>query len=99
MKKNRISQQELAREISNITEYQQNQIVEILNAIDPSIQKLLSGSDENHYNEVGLTRNISFKSVYKPARTGRNPATGEALEIPAHSTTAARFAAPIKHIA
>lgn len=46
--------------------------------------------------EVTLTHVGKLKPVDKPARTGRNPATGEAIEIPARTTVKLSVAKELK---
>lgn len=37
-------------------------------------------------NEISLIGFAGFKVIQKAARSGRNPSTGEAIDIPAHKT-------------
>lgn len=46
--------------------------------------------------EVKLMDGVTLSSVYKEASTGRNPQTGEAIEVPAKYMPKCKFGAPIK---
>lgn len=52
-------------------------------AVDAVLQSIMEESAAGSFTVVGFG---SFKTVSKPARTGRNPRTGEALEIPARKS-------------
>ena len=54
----------------------------VLNAAADALkQALIDGEDVSFHREIG-----KFKFAKTAARTGRNPQTGEALDIPAHGT-------------
>lgn len=49
-----------------------------------AVLTIISGQMRQPGREVTLRGFGTFKSKAAPARTGRNPKTGEAIEIPAH---------------
>lgn len=63
-------------------------------AVKAVLESILDGVDRD--GNVAIAGFGTFERKERAARTGRNPRTGEALEIPATSTVAFRPAAALK---
>lgn len=55
----------------------QKEVSEILDTLDNTIIEAMRGNDEL---KLGM---ITYKKSYKDAKVGRNPKTGESVQIPA----------------
>lgn len=81
-----MNQAELISAIAGDTGHSKTDVKHILDELAAKATHALSQGDEVTLPGIG-----KLKPVAKPARTGRNPATGEEIEIPAK--TAVKFAA------
>lgn len=86
-----MTKQELIRNLSLDVGTSQDNMLIMLDALKAVIEgELIKG------NEITLPGIGKLVPVEKPARTGRNPATGEALQIPASRGIKFRVAKPLK---
>lgn len=73
-----MTKKELIDGIADITGYSKKVVGDVLEVLGAKAQLALIESEE-----VPLPRIGKLKVVQRPARQGRNPATGETVEIPA----------------
>ena len=69
--------QDLIEEVARSTGVTQRNVRAVLSHTEALIAKTLANGDDA---KIGFA---TFRVVDRPARTGRNPRTGEAVEIPA----------------
>ena len=70
--------QDLVRAVADATEQSETASTKAVNAVFTAIEEALSKGDEVTISGFG-----SFKVVERAARQGRNPQTGETIQIPA----------------
>jgi DNA-binding protein HU-beta len=73
-----VRKQDLVREVANAANLSEAQATKAVNAVFDSIQSSLARNDEVQLSGFG-----SFKVVERAAREGRNPRTGESMQIAA----------------
>jgi DNA-binding protein HU-beta len=73
-----VRKQDLVREVANAANLSESQATKAVNAVFDSIQSSLARNDEVQLSGFG-----SFKVVERAAREGRNPRTGESMQIAA----------------
>ncbi|WP_369600777.1 HU family DNA-binding protein [Hahella sp. SMD15-11] len=80
-----MKKQELAEAIAETTGLSRKKAAEVVTALTDTLTwALTSGRD------VRLTGFGQFRVVQRPARQGRNPQTGEPLNVPAHGSVTFR---------
>mgnify|MGYP003424965103 CR=1 FL=1 len=77
---------DLVGSISEKAELTRAQATAALDAVTSSVIETLQGGEE-----VSLKGFGTFKSVARDARTGRNPKTGEPVQIPAKTVAKFKF--------
>ena len=70
--------QDLIREVANAANLSESQATKAVNAMFDAIQSSLARNDEVQLSGFG-----SFRVVERAAREGRNPRTGESMQIAA----------------
>ena len=78
-----MNKEELVKEIAKKTKVSQKESAEVLTALIDTITKTVSKGKK-----VTLVGFGTFESRKRAARTGRNPQTGKALQIPAKTVPA-----------
>jgi DNA-binding protein HU-beta len=73
-----VRKQDLVREVANAANLSEAQATKAVNAVFDAIQGSLSRNDEVQVSGFG-----SFRVVERAAREGRNPRTGESMQIAA----------------
>jgi DNA-binding protein HU-beta len=73
-----VRKQDLVREVANAANLSESQATKAVNAIFDAIQNSLARNDEVQLSGFG-----SFRVVERAAREGRNPRTGESMQIAA----------------
>ena len=69
---------ELVSAIAEKTGQSQSQVGDVLSAFESVVTSTVAGGDK-----VQIPGFLSFEKADRAARTGRNPATGEEMQIPA----------------
>lgn len=73
-----MNQAQLIRSVSEVAEVPQNQVKHILETLGEVIKANLTGEGD----EVALPGVGKLKASLRVGRTGRNPQTGDAIDIP-----------------
>ena len=83
---------EFVKKCAEEAELSQKKIKEVLASIGDNIVGCMKDED-------GVTPfpGMKFSAVYKEARTGRNPSTGETISIPAKYHAKAKFGVAVKN--
>lgn len=81
------------REISNKTNISQNNIKLVLQGIQEVVQEHIGDEDG-----VPLLDGLRVMTKVRPARSGRNPKTGESIEIPEKKLPKAKFGKTLKDV-
>lgn len=89
----KISNKEFIKAVAVKTEYSQKNIKEVLDAAQGIVEdNLVDG------NAVKVFSWLTIEPVEKAERAGRNPITGEPIQIPAKTSIKAKFGKSIKDI-
>lgn len=88
-----MNKQELIAAVSTQVELSQKVTKQVIEAVVDQIVAAMAAGDT-----VNLTGLGTFSRADTTARTGRNPATGEAIAIPASVKPVFKFSAPVKRI-
>lgn len=92
-KMEKISNKEFIKAVAVKTGYSQKNIKEVLDVAQEIIEdNLVDG------NTVKVFSWLTIEPVEKAARAGRNPITGESIQIPAKTSVKAKFGKGIKDI-
>jgi len=87
----RISNAAFVKAVAKKTGYATQDIREVLVAVESVMTELLSKGEE-----VKALPSVTFKVTERSARVGRNPKTGESVNVPAMKTIKAKFTASFK---
>jgi nucleoid DNA-binding protein len=82
---------ELANEVAGVEGISVSKAKQIIGTVFDEIGDALRGGDEVNLGGFG-----KFKALKQDARTGRNPATGESIDIPAKTVPKFSAAAALK---
>lgn len=82
---------DFVKTVAKSTGFTIKDIKEVLKAVENAAINLVHDGTE-----VRFTPSISIYTTERAARTGRNPKTGEAVQIPASKSLKAKFSASIK---
>jgi DNA-binding protein HU-beta len=82
---------ELITEITADTGQSKSAVSEVIKALSAAVTSNLAQGNSVSITDLGI-----FKTVERAARTGRNPATGEALEIAASTGASFKAAKALK---
>lgn len=86
-----MNKKEMIREVALRVEMTQKDAGVVVDAVfDTITDELASGG------EVNVTNFGKFVSVYKEARTARNPQDGSVVEVPAHNTLKFKASSTLK---
>jgi DNA-binding protein HU-beta len=77
-KKERMNKQDLAAKVHDMLGGTKTQADQVVETIIETITKALKSGDEVSVAGLGI-----FSTKMRPARTGRNPRTGESIQVPA----------------
>ena len=84
---------EMIREIANRTGFTQKDVTAVVDAlVDTVVETVASGED------VKITGFGAFSVTERAARTGRNPQTGETIEIAASKSPKFKAASAFKNV-
>lgn len=88
-----VSNKDFVRQISNRTGFAQSDIKKVVDAMyDVVVENV------KECNEVKLMSGLSICGVIRDARIGRNPRTGESVNIPAKICCKAKIGEGIKNV-
>lgn len=82
---------ELAARVAEDLEISNKMSLDVINAVLDVISETLAGGDSVIFTGFG-----KFEAVTTPARIGRNPKTGEAVDIPARKVVKFRVGKALK---
>lgn len=84
-----MNKSELIDAIADATDQPKTEISKTLEALVETIVTTVANGDGSGKHEVALAGFGTFKSQHRAAREGRNPATGETIQVP--ETTVPKF--------
>lgn len=86
---------ELVDKIAEQTGVSKSDVEKVLKGFEECVTQVVSTSDD----KVTLPGFISFERVQRAARTGRNPQTGETMQVPATKAVKVSAGAALKRAA
>lgn len=87
----KLTKSNLIKSISTETGYPESEVLKILDAQTNVITKTLKSGDAVTFDGLGV-----LKPVHRKARTGRNPKTGEPLQIAASNSANLKISKTLK---
>jgi DNA-binding protein HU-beta len=86
---------ELVDKIAERTGVSKSDVEKALKGFEEVVSEVVSSSDD----KISLPGFISFERVQRAARTGRNPQTGETMQVPASKAVKVSAGAALKRAA
>lgn len=86
---------DLIKQVASKGSYTQKQVREVYDLLVETVQEELGKEEVDKLSLQGL---VTLVKVERAARTGRNPATGDAIEIPAKTVIKAKTVKAIKDL-
>jgi DNA-binding protein HU-beta len=86
---------ELVDQIAERTGVSKSDVEKSLKGFEEVVQQVVGSSDD----KISLPGFISFERVQRAARTGRNPQTGETMQVPASKAVKVSAGAALKRAA
>ena len=82
---------DVIKKVAEVTGFTQKDTKVVMDALQEVVFTSLSNEEE-----VKIMDGVTLCAVHKEARTGRNPRTGETVEIPAKNAPKCKFGKAIK---
>ena len=75
-----MTKSELLKKAAEMAEVSQKEVDTVIGALSDIIMEVIANNDSVKFGEI-----CTFKGIDKPARSCRNPKTGETINVPAKS--------------